>query len=198
MTTISRFATIIAFMSLFTACGLQEGEDTGNPPDVIVDGGDTGDTGDATDVDLPAPFRSPEACILDFSTRYVSDATCGEVRGNLPGMSWTEGVYVEDTDGDGYLGMSYEVPPGTYEISYLGYQNCAERTPHEAWAQYGHPEDLMGMSAEALSYIQCNWYDASTGEYINDLPDPHCNIRITVDDQCNITGAGNMGDFNAE
>jgi len=188
-TVVLAFAAALAF----TACGLQEGEDdpTITPP---VDDGGTPADDTATDDGLPAPFRSPAPCILDFSNAYVSGATCGEVRGTLPGMSWTSGVRIANPDGDGYMGMSFTTTAGTYELSYLGWQNCETQEPNEAWAQYGHPEQLVEMTAEARSFINCNWYNESTDQVISGV-DPSCNIRITVDNECHILPAGNMTDF---
>jgi hypothetical protein len=145
---------------------------------------------------LPDPVISPKACVLDFSSYYMSGSTEGEVRGTLPMMDWTDGLGIADPDTDddyGYAGltMRFDVPEGTYDISYLGYQG--ERPPaSEAWAQYGLIDDLLRMRPEALEYIQCNWY--KNGEIV-DVSAPKCFIRISVDEDCVITGAGNMGDF---
>jgi len=182
------FALVAALA--FAACGLQEGEVTGStpPPD------DTTDVTPPAVENLPAPFRSPTPCVFDFSNAYVSGATCGEVRGTLPGLSWTQGVQIANPDGDGYLGMAFITPAGTYELSYLGWQNCDSRQPNDAWAQYGHEDQLLQMTAEARAFINCNWYNASTNAVISGV-NPSCDIRITVDAECHILPAGNMSGF---
>lgn len=145
---------------------------------------------------LPDPVRSPKACVLDFSSRYMSGATKGEVRGTLPLMTWEEGLVITDPvpdDDYGYAGitMRFDVPVGTYDVSYVGYQGSTAPSS-DAWAQYGLAEDLSRMKPEALKFIQCNWY--RNGE-IHTVSAPECHIRIRVDSRCTITGAGNMAGF---
>jgi hypothetical protein len=182
------------FAAGLTGCGLQEDEgdqvaDDATPP------ADTTPPDDSVPADtLPAPFRSPAANVYDFSTAYVSGATCGEVRGSLPGMSWTDGVQIANPDGDGYMGMSFITPAGTYELSYLGWQNCGTREPKDAWAQYGFEEQLVKMTAEARSFLNCNWWNATTQQKVTGV-NPSCDIRITVDTVGNILPAGNMANF---
>ncbi len=187
-----QFALALAAALAFTACGLQEGEDPDTTPP--ADATPPDDATPPADDSLPAPFRSPAPCILDFSNAYVSGATCGEVRGTMPGMSWTSGVRIANPDGDGYMGMAFTTPAGTYEVSYLGYQNCTTQQPNDAWAQYGHADQLVEMTAEARSFINCNWYNASTNQVISGV-NPSCNIRFTVDSECHILPAGNMSGF---
>ena len=174
----------------FAACGLQEDEDTAPPSDTTP----PDDTTPPADDSLPAPFRSPTPCVFDFSNAYVSGATCGEVRGTLPGMSWTQGVQIANPDGDGYMGMAFTAPAGTYELSYLGWQNCSTQAPNDAWAQYGHEDQLTKMTAEARSFISCNWWNAATSSVISGV-NPSCNIRITLDNECHVLPAGNMSGF---
>ncbi len=146
----------------------------------------------ATDT-FPDVFMTSGPCDFNFSEHYVSGATTGEMRGDLPLNTWTAGMKLADDNGDGYMGMTWtsKVPVGTFNLSYVGYQG-ANMNP--AWAQYGLAEDLSHMSAKGRAYVQCNWYDAATGA-INVVPEPSCDIRITVDEACNITPAGNMGNF---
>ena len=157
---------------------------------------------------LPAPFASPECvavekasistfkcdCIMDFSSYYTSGSTCGEVRGELTNMSWSAGPEILAPDLDGYMGMSYELDPGTFAFSYLGYQDCDDKWPGEAWAQYGHQDFLKQMTEEARSFIQCNWWDETTQTLI-EVESPSCSLRITVSSDCELTGAGNMANF---
>lgn len=188
----------ISAMFLTVGCGVQEDED-GDVQDTpcCTDTDETPDADTDTDEGLPAPFRSPAPCVFDFSNAYVSGAVCGEVRGTLPGMSWSSGVQISNPDGDGYMGMAFVVPAGTYEMSYLGWQNCSTREPNDAWAQYGFEEQLTEMTAEARAYINCNWWNAGTGSVISGV-NPSCNIRVTVDSECHVLPAGNMADFVGE
>lgn len=182
------------FAAGLTGCGLQEDEGDEGTDIITPDATPPDDDAGPADDTLPAPFRSPAANVYDFSTAYVSGATCGEVRGNLPGLSWTEGVQIANPDGDGYMGMSFIVPAGTYELSYLGWQNCDSREPRDAWAQYGFEEQLTKMTAEARSFINCNWWNATTQQKVTGT-NPSCDIRITVDTVGNILPAGNMANF---
>jgi len=185
----------LSLAALAANCGLQK--DDGQSASPATDGGVTTPAPDGgTDV-LPAPFRSPAACIFDFSADYVSGATCGEVRGTLPGMSWTQGVQIANPDGDGYLGMAYTVTAGTYELSYLGWQNCATRDPKDAWAQYGDQDQLLKMTPDSRAFINCNWWNATTAQVIAGV-NPSCDIRITVDNACKVLPAGNMANFVAQ
>ena len=192
MKKILTIACAIAISALNLNCGLQEGEVTVDDPPATVDPTPTPDP-----VVLPAPFRSPAACIFDFSTDYVSGAVCGEVRGNLPGLSWTSGVQIANPDGDGYMGMAFTVTAGTYELSYLGWQNCTTREPKEAWAQYGAQEQLLKMAPESRAFINCNWWNSAESKVIAGV-NPSCDLRITVDNACNILPAGNMANFTAQ
>jgi len=181
------------FAASLVGCGLQEDEgDEGTTDTTPTDTTPPDDTD--TDDTLPAPFRSPAANVYDFSNAYVSGALCGEVRGNLPGLSWTQGVQIANPDGDGYMGMNFITPAGTYELSYLGWQNCTTREPNDAWAQYGFEEQLVKMTADARSFINCNWWNATTKQKVSGV-NPSCNIRITVDTVGKILPAGNMANF---
>jgi len=178
----------------FTACGVQEDSDK---PDA-VDPVDPVDPVTPSDT-LPAPFKSPAACVLDFSAAYVSGSKCGELRGDIRGtvaVSWTDGPYMLDSDNSGYLGMAFTDAPdaGTYNLSYVGWQNCSAQTPNEAWAQYGDIDQLKAMTSAARAFIQCNWWNAATKTMVTGV-NPSCNIRVTFDAACNITPAGNMANL---
>lgn len=202
------------FSLVFVACGLQEAPtdtpastiDDGTGTVVVLDAGTadadagTSDAGTVTDAGVvapvldPGPFRSPAACVFDFASKYVSGSTCGEVRGSATNMSWTSGPKILDADRDGYMGMSFHMDPGTYNLSYLGFQDCATSTPNQAWAQYGGEDQLRAMTAEGRAFIQCNWWDAASKSKVT-VANPSCNLRLTVDAACKVTPAGNMADF---
>jgi len=200
---------IIALTSsfAFVACGVQEDEDT-DAPDVVT----PADPADPADPDvLPDVFRSPAACVLDFSSHYVSGAKCGELRGDIRGtvaVSWTAGLYMLDSDNSGYLGMAFTDAPdaGTYNVSYIGLTDCSTHSATDSWAQYGLVDDLRNMTAEARSFIQCNWWDAINRVMFDSDPSSTkcvgmdgqpcgCNIRIKIDAACNIGPAGNMANL---
>jgi len=206
------------FTVLFTAlmfsavgCGIQEpdtvpSDDGSNGGQVDVDinvtiDDNTSDTPSDPVVDptpdpayVAGPFRSPGSCIWDFNSAYASDAICGEVRGELPNMTWSDGPALANPDGDGWMGMHYEVQDGTYTFSYLGFQNCGSSTPYEAWAQYGGEDQLSAMSPEDRAYISCNWWDATNQQKLN-VSNPSCSLKVTVTN-CDVQPAGNMSNFN--
>jgi len=128
---------------------------------------------------------SPGACQLMFSTLYVDGATSGEIRGSLPGVAtWDAGPDIEDSDEDGYLEfLPAFLPTGTFDLSFVGGGN---------WALYGAKDQLLTMSAEARSFVSCNWFDGNE-EVAAD--NPECHLRITVAADCTITGAGNMANL---
>jgi len=53
------------------------------------------------------------------------------------------------------------------------------------------------MSQKGRSWLYCNWYDAATGNMVTPSA-PNCEIKVSVDAACNITPAGNMGNFTAK
>ena len=131
-------------------------------------------------------ISSPGACQLMFSALYVGGATAGQIRGSLPGVAtWDAGPDIEDSDADGYLEfLPASLPTGTFDLSYVGGSSD--------WALYGAKEQLLGMSAEARSFVSCNWFDGN-----EEIPaaSPECHLRISVAPDCTITGAGNMANL---
>lgn len=204
-TILSAFCAIL--MTITVGCGLQEGDNT--PPDCTTcDHGDGGTGPDADPVDPPAdggtitppsgnasaPVVSPAACRLEFHDDYISGSPCGDVVGTLPGMTWSAGPMIRDTNSDGRLEyQASSIPAGTYSLSYRD-RECTGEVARTNWALYGDPDTLRAMTPEARSFLYCNWYDAATGT-ISQVSDPGCNIRISVAAGCAITGNGNMRDF---
>jgi len=203
----SILSVFCAFLTLATVgCGLQEGDNP--PPDCTTCGSDGGTTppGDGGTVappadggtvpSNPAPVVSPTACRLEFADQYISGSSCGELRGNLPGMTWDTGPVIQDSDSDGRLEyIAATIVAGTYSMSYMD-RECPGQTPETgAWAHYGDPELLLSLTADARAWLYCNWYDAATGTILSDVADPGCNIRVTVGAACAISPAGNMRDF---
>ena len=154
-----------------------------------------GDAGTST-TSNPAPVVSPTSCRLEFHDQYISGSSCGELRGNLPGMTWDTGPVIQDSNSDGRLEyVAATIAAGTYSMSYMD-RECAGQTPETgAWAHYGDPELLRSLTADARAWLYCNWYDAATGTIRTDVADPGCNIRVTVGAGCSISPAGNMRDF---
>ncbi|HTM67981.1 MAG TPA: hypothetical protein VL426_01655 [Candidatus Binatia bacterium] len=190
-------------MTVTVGCGLQEGGDTTPPPDCTSNCGDggSGPTGDGGTVTppadgggsyIPAPVVSPAACLLEFADDYISGSPCGDVVGTLPGMTWTAGPRISDSNSDGRLEYHpASIPAGTYDLSYRD-RGCANEVDRTNWALYGDPEMLRAMSPDARSFITCNWW---VNGAIVQVTDPGCHLKISVDAACAITGAGNMRDF---
>ncbi|MEY4744160.1 MAG: hypothetical protein RL272_105 [Candidatus Parcubacteria bacterium] len=195
-------------MSAIVGCGLQEGG-TGNPPPDCTtcsnDGGGTAPPSDGGSTVTPpsdggstaspaaeAPVISPAACRLEFHDDYISGSPCGDVVGTLPGMTWTSGPMISDSNHDGRLEyQASAIPAGKYSLSYRD-RECHGEVPRTNWALYGDPDGLRAMTADARSFIYCNWW---VNGAIVQVSDPGCNIRISVDSACLITGDGNMRDF---
>jgi len=220
--TIKTVLSTLAIALLGTACSLQGGdgkadkdpvcvdcdEDDAGPeptPDAGVDTdagpqADAGNDNPVTTGTVCDPVRSPKARTLDFCSDFTSGSTKGEVRGTLPMMTWTKGLVITDaspSDDYAYMGitMDFNLPAGTYDISYIGYQG--ETVPataaEENWADYGLKKTIQRMSSEGRAFIQCNWYDATSKKEIT-VAKPECHIRITADANGVLTGAGNMKD----
>lgn len=140
----------------------------------------------------PAPVASPGACRLEFSDAYIGGSACGEIRGAIPGATWSSGPSIEDGDADHFLSYApSSVAPGTYELTYV-VKTCGGSVG--TWADYGSRSQLLGMTPDARSFVNCNWWDVASGTTIS-VASHGCNLRITVDGACAITGAGNMRDY---
>lgn len=195
-------------MTTTVGCGLQEGDnpppdcdtcgngDAGTPPS--GDGGSVTPPSDAgtSTVTNPAPVVSPAACRLEFADQYISGSSCGELRGTLPGMTWSAGPVIQDSNSDGRLEyIAATIAAGTYSVSYMD-RECPGQTPETgAWAHFGDPELLRSLTADARAWLYCNWYDAANDTILTDVADPGCNIRVTVGAACALSPAGNMRDF---
>jgi hypothetical protein len=168
------------------------GGNTGTP-----DAGTGGTTPDAgtTPTSAPAPVRSSGVCSLRFADTYIGGATCGQVRGNLPGATWSSGPAIRDTNADHELELTLTVAPaGTYELSYVSASCPGGPAVTETWANYGSRAQLLAMTADARSFVNCNWWNAATGTTVS-VSSPGCNLRIAIDAMCGITGAGNMRNY---
>lgn len=130
---------------------------------------------------LPAPFRlaASEVNGLDgwrfsFSSQYISDAPCGEARGDWAGMlGWGVGEGIELTQGDGGY-LYFEINRKFEEevvMSYIQGADCGDNG--EGWAQYGSVDQLSQMTPTALEWIYCGWADGGDGTAT-------CNIRLFI------------------
>jgi len=190
------FVLCISVLPFASGCGTDEdcksscGSDDGGTDN----GGDSGDSGDngQTVVNV-APFRSPSAGVLEFSTAYIAGTSCAQVRGTLPGLTWSSGADL-GSEVSGYRGVSLSLAAGTYEMSYVGWANCSNRTP-DVWADYGKKEKLTAMSAADRAFIQCNWWN---GLSLTGVSNPSCQLRISVSASGQISGAGNMANYNGQ
>lgn len=171
--------------------------DAGSPP---ADAGSPASDGGSADAGTPAPTSpapvrsiSPRAFL--FADAYIGGTTCGQVRGNLPGTTWSAGPTMQDTNADHELEVSYAtLPAGTYELSYVSATCPGGAAVGETWASYGSRPQLLGMTEDARSFVNCNWWDAATGMAV-DVMNPGCDLRIAVDGAGVITGAGNMRNY---
>jgi hypothetical protein len=136
---------------------------------------------------LPDPFRDFGGGQIEFSKFYTNGSGCAEVRGTLPGLTWGNGVYMTDSDGDGYMEYSPAngIPEGTYALSYVDRECGSETDQDDDWANFGAPDMVKLMNAEARAWLYCNWYDADAGHTVtapdtsgDGNPDPGCEIRI--------------------
>ena len=178
-----RFGLICAVFSLtLAACGTQDA-DTAD----IIETDSGNDTGSALSV---APFRSPAPYVFDFNAVYTAGESTGEVLGDLPGLSWESGVTARDSDEDGWLGLSYEVPAGTYML------NWRAGSP-ETWADFGTKAALTAMTDDERGFVSCNWWDSGSITLI-EVSGPTCALRVSVDGDGNIIAAGNMGNLNPD
>ncbi|HTK05155.1 MAG TPA: hypothetical protein VL500_06215 [Candidatus Eisenbacteria bacterium] len=172
--------------------------DAGSPsPDAGAPASDAGspspDAG--TPAPGPAPLRSPASCQLRFADAYIGGATCGQVRGNLPGATWSSGPAMSDTNADHELELALTAAPaGTYDLTYVSATCPGGPAVSETWASYGSRAQLLAMTADARSFVSCNWWDAATGTVLT-VSSPGCNLRIAIDGSCNVTGAGNMRNY---
>jgi hypothetical protein len=190
------------------------GTDAGTAP--TTDAGTTGtDAGTTTPANDPAPFRFYPGFVIDVHKKYVSGSLCAELRGNLPGMSWSAGPFVQDRDlagnYDGWLGTAYAAPAGTYELSYVD-RNCAGETGTEGtFAQFGDLAvngQMSRIKAEDRAFLYCNQYNPAANSCVCStftdpvlrnkcVTEPGCKGRVTFDGSGNPTPAGNMRDFAA-
>ena len=198
-TMISMLVTCLA-LSL-AGCGLQEGDTTPDGGGANDDGGGNTDGGTPTPEYLPAPFKSQAPYVLDFSIAYISGSLCGELRGNLPGVTWSTGPALADRDPmgnyDGYLGTAFTAPEGDYQMSYVDAACAGETQLPGNWADYGNLKlQLPKMKAEDRAYIYCEQYVPADNKCVP-VSNPGCNIRIHMDASGNVTPRGNMRDYDA-
>ena len=206
---------ILVLVSIFvlgTGCAIEEGDDT----DVDTDTGDTDsdsdsdsdtdsdtetdtDTGDEPDPEYgPCPFKTDGVDNWNVAAEHISGASKGEIRFfTAVGDGSHQNPSILDSNDSGYLGMSYEVDAGTYRFSYLGYQyadECSGEDCPVAWAQYGSKAVLDELSDECLQFLDCNWWDADE-ENEKTVDCAECAIKVHVDEDGAITGAGNMANY---
>lgn len=161
----------------------------GTPADAGSGGSDAGGGGgDAGSVaPQPDPVVVTGACQMKFSTAYVGNSSTAEVRGNLPGATWSSGPAITDTNADKYLEYSaVSISAGFYDLTYM--------VPPSTWANLGDSTALKAMSSAGREFVNCNWWDP-VGLKTVSVSSPSCNIRIMVVGGCFITAAGNMKDF---
>ena len=190
---------MLAVTTFVIGCGLQEDDGSHSdapkpPPAATADAGTDANNADAgsmpttTDPDSatvmssqPAPVDSPMACVLTVARQYISSAPIAELRGTLPGMTWSHGTASSQLEGTSRIKFVFSsVAVGTYDFSYL---DPAVPNANDGWAQYGDPAVIAKMSADARKYLDCSWPAGQRGE---------CHLRVTVSEGCKIAPAGNM------
>ncbi len=191
------FVLMISVLPFAIGCGSDE-EGCGTVRNCDDNGSDDGNTDDGNgDTPQPvvntAPLRSPSAGVLEFSTAYISGTSCAQVRGTLPGLTWSAGADL-GSEVSGYRGISLSLPAGTYEMSYVGWANCSSRTP-DVWADYGKKEKLTAMDSAARAFVKCNWWNGSSTVSVGS---PSCNLKISVNSSGQVSAAGNMANYNGQ
>lgn len=174
--------------------GVDSGTDAGSggSPPVSTDAGSGGSDAGGSDagpasVVQPDPVIVTGACQVKFSNVYVGGSATAEIRGNLPGATWSSGPTITDTNADKYLEYSpVSIGAGMYDITYM--------VPPSTWANMGDATTLKAMTPAAREFILCNWWDAGAGKVVS-VASPSCNVRIMVGGGCTITPYGNMKDF---
>ena len=166
--------------------------DAGTPP--APDAGSPPDAG-TTPTYLPDPVSSPSSLHLLFADYYMSGSPCGDVKGNLPGTNWNDdytGLLMQDTNADGYLELTLSATPaGTYDVTYRD-RECSGQPQMKAWAHFGEKDMIRQMRTQAKQFLQCNWWNGTAEVTVSS---PGCNIRLSIDGNGLITGAGNMANY---
>ncbi len=162
----------------------------GSPADAGSGGSDAGGSGGGDaggGTSQPAPVVVTGACQMKFSTAYVGSSATAELRGNLPGVTWSSGPAITDTNADKYLEYApVTIGAGFYELTYM--------VPPSTWANLGDSTALKAMTPAAREFVNCNWWDPVALKTVS-VSSPSCNIRIMVGGGCTISAAGNMKDF---
>ncbi|MBN1585462.1 hypothetical protein JW899_03790 [Candidatus Uhrbacteria bacterium] len=153
--------------------------------DADADADSDADTDADTDC-APCPFKTDGPYNLNVSTDYVlgygDNSGCVKMVGEfIHSWEWKEGMILGDNNADGYVGMTFtnksSLPKGMYRFSYIGAADCSISSYY--WADYGvDREEMFELDEECLRFIECP-------------NDDGCNLKIAVDDNGNITGAGN-------
>lgn len=155
---------------------------------------------------LPDPaitFLGGASQVLGLSTFFISGSTCGEVVGDLPGMNWSSGQFVRDTNGDRYLELDLSSVPVNmygYNFTYMDRECPGQAVSVRSYAQYGAKEQLRNMTPVARSFLQCNWWNANSGVEVT-VSNPSCHFRVVkyISEGSGlpvIAPAGNMWNFN--
>jgi hypothetical protein len=154
---------------------------------------------------LPAPVLPAANGRLLFSSYYISGSPCGEVIGELPGMNWSAGSLIQDSNHDGYMEFngSQAAADVAFRFTFLDHQCPGETVARSNAAMYGGKEQIRAMTAAAKSFLQCNWWDAAAnngqGGEIS-VSNPGCNFRAQKSAPNNVgevtwSGQGNMSNF---
>ena len=133
---------------------------------------------------LPDPFKV--GTTLKCNSRYIAaGVTRGQLRGSLPGSSWTSGPVISDPSGDGYMVYTPSGANRTALNTVSVYSVQATNTAGQ-YMLFGNGNDLCRMSPAARAVVGCN-RDAQGH--------PNgCEGRVTWNGSA-FVGAGNMQDF---
>jgi hypothetical protein len=119
--------------------------------------------------------------------------------GQNSGGNWNDGLDMTRVDGDYVISFApHQLTNGQFSISYASIEGDATV---KNWADYGDPEKLALMTAEALSWITCNWYDQVHDCILDMTGNDSCglSVRVTTDGQtCEFKPAGNMTHYNSK
>lgn len=167
-----RIVCLLASLSL-AACGIWEHEDG---------------AADAGAQVFHPVFRSADPGVLELSAIFIRPAACVELRGNLPGLTWTSGLQTTTRSG-GYWRVSHTARSGIFDLSYIA---CGSQDWKNDGADYGLLDKLKAMTPDERMTIYCSWWDANARRCVGGSD---CRGRLAFDSQGRASPAGNMRDF---
>ena len=121
-----------------------------------------------------------------------------EIRGNLPGMTWTAGSAL--TEAEVFANLDYKcgtfswTTPGVYDFTYV----CKSQS-EVYWADYGivdgqtgKTEKLFQIAPRGLGYVWADWFNSnqncvSSGKTTD--------LRVRINNDLSVSPAGNLSEY---